>query len=150
SFKVNRGYKSQRSDIIEFYLKNYLVKNDSMTFKKYLGKSYAYPKYLAHKVTIDLGMLVAKIGNRLKPNLQLILDVTAQKYRGETFDQVAFAAFLSRGSMEYIDDKTYSTLLSSINNKEYVSYINKLRESRSKHSKAFQFKLQDETGKIYQ
>jgi len=146
-FYVDLGQESMRPYIVAYYLANYL-KEDSLIQNGYLGNSYAFPIYLAQKAHTDVFMALSTVGNRMFPNIQIQLDLISQRYEGDLYDQVAFAAFLRKSTANFVDDISYASLIANINNREFNDYIKEFRIRRSKGGEAFHFNLMDETGKF--
>ncbi|WP_312365616.1 TlpA disulfide reductase family protein [Sphingobacterium sp.] len=137
-----------RSYVARYYNKYY---TDELSYgdpKSYRGASNEYPKFLAYKAFTDLSNSMTLLGRRIKSNLALSDLLISERYTGNLYDQVAFSSLLMRATKEYVDDMYLISLIGNMKNEDFKLYANDLRKKRTIRTKSFQFKLEDENGKM--
>lgn len=139
---------SVRLYVAKYYNKHYTDEQSYGDPKSYRGSSNEYPKFLAYKAFTDLSKSMAPLGRRIKPNLALADLLISERYHDALYDQVAFSSLLIRGTKEYLDDMYLTSLMSNVKNEDFRQYVNDLRKKRTTRAKSFQFKLEDENGKM--
>ena len=132
--------------VTEYYLKHFLNDVDSMVLNGYLGKSAIFPAYLAAKIRLDLKMGTAVIQNGLKFNLPVLLEMAYLKYTGRLYDQVTFASFLNWRMTNPIEEGSYRTLLSTLQDCDLVHYVKEDMRKSTFKERSFQFRLINEKG----
>lgn len=151
-WELRTSYFSAKNDlrisryVIDYYLQNYLQYEEDQLVSNFMGKSPFFASYLLSKITFDLWMATSRIGKKISINLALILDVAVNRFQGEVYDQVAFAAYMQKTISQDIDESNYIRLYTSIDNPELRAYIKKDYESKKSNEKSFQFRLINESG----
>ena len=146
-FKVERGSGGLRLMARKYYLEHYLGQKRDTSLLAYPGGAPDYTSFLYMKTVYDLLVAQDLVERNMAIQLPPVLAVIEKRFKGQLYDEVAFAAFLERASKRYVDPKTYSILTSQIQTPEFRDYIVQQRDRSSEGSKFFQYELPNEYGR---
>lgn len=123
-----------------------LIDTEDRQARLYEGGSPEFASYLNMKVVTDLLAAFNLIEGKVSIEIPTVLDIIGRRYQGKTYDEVAFSAFLDRGSRKYLDQKTYSILTSRIQDPLRKEFIIKQWSKTASEQEFFKFELINHEG----